>query len=1006
MAISTNGTVLTRLAGALYNTQMSNATYSEVKTLDPASLANALYARDFSSSTDLAVATTLVTNLGLASVTGLDNWVAAQLTAAGAGNKGAKIVDLLNGFAQMTADATYGSYATAFNTKVDAALAASQTTGNAGGTFAAAGVPVITNATFVLTTGVDTINGGAGNDTFTADNTGTDVTSTADSLNGGEGSDALNVFSDGAAAALPALTSVETLNVYDQNADVSITATAQASITSVNLIRGDGDMALAVGNNVATVGITDVAIKDAGANNGIVITAGSTATSISVNLANVSVADTADEDLTISGTKVKTVTLNTSGVKSTVEDLVVSGATTVNINAAVDFTAGVLNTAADSTLNISGAGKVTVGQLDNDVDVVNASDNSGGVVLTIAANNPDAKITLGSGKDKVTTDDDGFTSTEKFAVNAGDGEDTLVIAADADVSTTDEGGRYTNFEVIERAINADLDVSVFGATTTITKASIGDGGLTKMQAALAAAITVTADNAGSTFSLATATGTSDSIAFTTANATATASADVTTVTVDGFESMSVAVNSGDKTIAATATDLTAVSFTSAADLKTITLTGSNAVSLDASANAVKVTTINASDIVGGASISTGGQTGALTVTGSAVKDVITLGAVGVGGSIASVAAGAGDDTVATTMSIANSATSIAGGDGADTLSFSDTATTTNSVTVSDNTFRNVSVETIAFSAAIAGDLSWTLGGFANALAAANGGVLKISAKAVALGAAADDITIDASALSAGNSVSIDLKDAGADAASDVALTGSDGNDTIKFEEGTAASDVITTISSGKGNDTITVKTTADHDGKIVVDAGDGDDTIDLSASTSDAAGTDNLVTPGKGNDTIKLDTEGADTDFVIITASTAANNGVDTISNFTQGTGGDVLKIDAFLDATAMNAKLSANPAASDVENDVNLLVDIAGGQDITTADGLTTALAAGGEYASINMAGSAKAVFVTAASSDANVTQNVFFATSDAAGNISVVLVGTIAASDIDSFVAANFNI
>jgi hypothetical protein len=69
MAISTNGTVLARLAGGLYNTQMSNATYSEVKTLDPAALANTLYARDFASATDLSVATTLVTNLGLTSVT-------------------------------------------------------------------------------------------------------------------------------------------------------------------------------------------------------------------------------------------------------------------------------------------------------------------------------------------------------------------------------------------------------------------------------------------------------------------------------------------------------------------------------------------------------------------------------------------------------------------------------------------------------------------------------------------------------------------------------------------------------------------------------------------------------------------------------------------------------------------------------------------------------------------------------------------------------------------------
>jgi len=126
MAISTNGTVIARLAGGLYNTVMSNATYLEVASQDPSTLANTLYARDFAKSTDLAVATTLVTNLGLSSVAGLDNWVAAQLTAAGAANKGAKIVSLLNDFAGLTADTTYGAAATAFNTKVDAALAASQ----------------------------------------------------------------------------------------------------------------------------------------------------------------------------------------------------------------------------------------------------------------------------------------------------------------------------------------------------------------------------------------------------------------------------------------------------------------------------------------------------------------------------------------------------------------------------------------------------------------------------------------------------------------------------------------------------------------------------------------------------------------------------------------------------------------------------------------------------------------------------------------------------------------
>jgi len=197
MAISTNGTIIARLAGGLYNTVLSNATYLEVVAQDPSALANKLYAADFGKKTDAEVGTILVTNLGLASLTGLDAWVAAQLTAAGA-NKGAKVVELLNGFAQMTADTTYGTYATAFNAKVDAALAASQTTGKAESKFETAGVTAAVTS-FTLTTSVEAIVGSAGDDTITAPatvaTTGAAQTTinSGDSIDGGAGTDTLTL---------------------------------------------------------------------------------------------------------------------------------------------------------------------------------------------------------------------------------------------------------------------------------------------------------------------------------------------------------------------------------------------------------------------------------------------------------------------------------------------------------------------------------------------------------------------------------------------------------------------------------------------------------------------------------------------------------------------------------------------------------------------------------------------------------------------------------------------
>jgi len=157
MAISTNGTIITRLAGSLYGEYLSNASYTELNTTSASTVAANMLSNDFAGKTDAQIATTVLTNLGLTTVAGLDNWVAAQLTAAGstAAAKGAKLVSMLNDYAMMTADATYGASATSFNSKVAASLVLSQTTGNAGGSFATVGTVAANGGTFNLTTGAD-----------------------------------------------------------------------------------------------------------------------------------------------------------------------------------------------------------------------------------------------------------------------------------------------------------------------------------------------------------------------------------------------------------------------------------------------------------------------------------------------------------------------------------------------------------------------------------------------------------------------------------------------------------------------------------------------------------------------------------------------------------------------------------------------------------------------------------------------------------------------------------
>ena len=167
MAISTNGVMLTRLTGALYNQQLSASTYSEILAGNTTAAAlnawaNAAVAADFGTKTDLQVATTLITNVGLSSVAGLANWVAAQLTAGGTAKRGETIISLLNSYSNMdTTEAVYGASVATFNTKVDASQALSQTTGNAGGTYAAVS-SVVVNTALTLTSATQTSTGTAG----------------------------------------------------------------------------------------------------------------------------------------------------------------------------------------------------------------------------------------------------------------------------------------------------------------------------------------------------------------------------------------------------------------------------------------------------------------------------------------------------------------------------------------------------------------------------------------------------------------------------------------------------------------------------------------------------------------------------------------------------------------------------------------------------------------------------------------------------------------------------
>jgi hypothetical protein len=663
MAISTNGTIIARLAGGLYNTVLSNATYLELVSQDPAALANKLYAADFGKTTDADVGTAIVANLGLSALTGLDAWVAAQLTAAGAANKGAKIVSMLNDFSAMTADTTYGTYATAFNTKVDAALASSQTTGKAEAKFSAAAATV---TSFTLTTGVDTIVGSAGDDTITAPATvaatgaAQTTINSGDSIDGGAGTDSLTL----------------TLAAANNNSLSGLTIKGVENITYVGLDNtGSGAAAIATATT----------------------TAATAAANLTAILAAKTSADKAATDA------------------QAAEDAAIS-LQDADMNTVTKFT----NLAAGKNPTGGALSAETVAGIATDYSVTMSG------TPTFAGLKAAAAAALKAADGTATTDAtiearaDALAATAQLVDNAADSAadaishattGTLVAAYLADANAKAAlAGATASLGAVTLAANADAtSISIDGTTTTVT-------GLTDAQ-------TVTMSGAIANTASTAATATVAKVGLSSASGTLTVkgSAPLVTATVTGTLKQGTAgTNSGS----APGT-ITLVDGSTTDTIKTLNLGLTNNANLTIT-DMTAVTTIDGSASTGGLGLSPLAATlnvttgsGADTITFAAETDItnakkltsslstgagndkITVSVAGSGTS--SVNAGAGDDSI--TMTTAVGSAVVDGGEGKDTLVLraADTAFGTGSY---NNIKTNVlNVEVLSFQGAAVVDAS-------------------------------------------------------------------------------------------------------------------------------------------------------------------------------------------------------------------------------------------------------------------------------------------------------------
>lgn len=408
--LPTNATSVQAFAGALYGLQVGTATMAQVNN-DITSFGglnnalNAYYGASFGSTATATVAANLVANIGISAANSAAavSYVTGVLNATAANARGAAVMNILNTLASLTADATYGADATAWNTKLANSVAYTGSADVAVGTVVA--------QTFLLTTSVDNVPGTAGNDTIIGD---ANSTSVADQINGGAGTDTLRLVSTTTKPA--SITNVEALVLDSTAGDSAFDASTITGVTSVTLVRHTTD---ATNTNAKPTTLTlaadqaltleSVAAGDADAGFAQVKYASSvTSSTIALNKAGDAATSGVALTIDVDGAAVTTLNLSTAGTASRV---IFNDADTDNAVATINVT-GDKNLI--STFAASSAAKVTVA----------AGTFTGALNLDLSATEV-FDVTGGSGNDRFNFGG-ALTNTDK--VNGGAGTDTLATS--------------------------------------------------------------------------------------------------------------------------------------------------------------------------------------------------------------------------------------------------------------------------------------------------------------------------------------------------------------------------------------------------------------------------------------------------------------------------------------------------------------------------------------------------------------------------------------------------
>jgi Ca2+-binding RTX toxin-like protein len=813
-----------------------------------------------------------------------------------------------------------------------------------------------TNQTFTLTTGVNTMTGGTGNDFY--DGSTVSTLNSYDTLDGGAGTDTL--YATLAAGTIsPTISNIEALQ-FATSASASSTAAVDllgaSGYTSIENTGSTG--ALKVSNIASTASTTKISNVTGTSTEFAWQTAvvDGTSDSISLTLSNVTSNGGTASTMTIAG--VETVNIASTTLPNAI-DLTNVSATTVNVTGSQALTVSALNAATTklSASGFSGALKATLGAANASVVGGTGADSIDATSVTAALS-----ISGGAGSDSINA---GAALTTGDSIDGGDGTDTVTTTTAALQVFT--GATITNVEALAltTALTGTVTLSAVGTgitTLSVPVASgVGTGSVGGNAGTLVLNLGTSSATAGLsgglTITTAASTGTADAL---TINNLAVAASGLNfnvlngqAITDTGYESVTIdtgAVAGGATTTISTLT----VNADTATVGTSVTLTGKNSATIiSLVTNSTGNLTVDASALGTGAVLTlsgtTSGTAGTQSIKGSAGADRVTVGnfAAYIDGSAGANTITGG--TASDTITAGSGADSIVGNGGNDSISAGDGANSIAGGAGNDTITAGIGADTIVGNN---GNDSISAGDGANSVTGGTGNdtiTAGIGADTIVGNNGNDSITAGdgANSITAGSGNDTINAGVGADT-----IVGNNGNDSI------SAGDGANSITGGTGNDTITagsgVDTIVGNGGNDSISAGDGANTITTgsgNATITAGIGADSITT-GTGSNSVDA---GAGNDTIVAGAGNDNLSGGDGDDTYTMG--GNLSSQDVITDSsgtdtlTAALSSAAISPAISNIEA-INLSLIGTNKVDATGFAGATTVSVTGASPASLEITG------------------------------------------------------